>query len=355
MIAEEGAEGTGSETSEVSRPRRTAPAIHLLPLAGACWCAVLSGCPYPTVEHDHDLLVLAIQPADSAAAVPTSVTPTFWFTKELSREVSFSVTLRGGGETRELATCLPNASGEVLQCPLETPLLDDTPYELTIDLEMDGEIDGSSAFTTGMPRGIAFDVGQDLEVEQAGDSDFAAGLFEEALVGGDTTMLLSVALDPAADDLPWSGDFLIGQGVIRPRACDEGEVIVDGEYGFTLTAGGEVQLDGGFRATTDFATLPVEVDGQPLYIVVRDVVIRGELSTDDDFQSIPHISIDGLVPMSSMEEIGEAFPDWAEILAELISAIEPDVDIDGDGTKDACSLSISSSGTRVTLIEPKED
>jgi hypothetical protein len=322
---------------------------------GVVWCAALTGCPYPTVEHDHGLMVLAIQPSDSAAAVPLTVTPTFWFTRELGREMAFTVLLEGGGETIDMMTCQPNASGEVLQCPLEEPLRDDAQYELSIDLGDDGEIDGTSQFSTGMPRGLAFDVGQNLTVEQAGDSDFAADLFEEALVGGETTMLLALDLAPAPAALPWNGAFLIGQGQIKPRACDEGEVIVDGDYGFTLTAIGEVQADGGFRATTDFATLPVEIDGMPIYIIVREVVIRGTIDIADGFETIHKITIDALVPMSSMEELGEAFPGWAELVAELINAINPDVDIDGDGTNDACTLSISAEGVRVTLMEPKDD
>ena len=258
------------------RPRRQRISRALPLVAGACVYALVTGCVYPTLIHDHDLMVLAIQPSDSAAAVPLTVTPTFWFTRELGREMAFTVLLEGGGETIDMMTCQPNASGEVLQCPLEEPLRDDAQYELSIDLGDDGEIDGTSQFSTGMPRGLAFDVGQNLTVEQAGDSDFAADLFEEALVGGETTMLLALDLAPAPAALPWNGAFLIGQGQIKPRACDEGEVIVDGDYGFTLTAIGEVQADGGFRATTDFATLPVEIDGMPIYIIVREVVIRGK-------------------------------------------------------------------------------
>jgi len=326
---------------------------HPLPLLLTLLALCLTVTACDQAETPYNLEILAMRPADSAAAVPTNVLPTFWLSKQLGNEVSFEVFLHGNGDSRPLA-CFPNGDGTALECPLDVYLEQDQEYELTIDLGVDGEVDASSLFDTGMPDGPAYDIGHNLEVVQAGGSDLAAQLFQDSLVG-ETTMLLQIKeFEPLADELPWGGDFLVGRGYARPQATDDGEVVVDGEYGFSLATQGVIRADGGFRASADHATLPVEVDGNPIYLLLHDVVVAGTMSLDRDFERLEDVTITGIVPMTSMEELAAAFPDWAEVLGDLFQVVNPDVDLDGDGNKDACSLEIQGDGIRVQLIEPQE-
>ncbi len=315
------------------------------------FCASVTACDQ--AESPYNLEVLAVRPADSAAAVPTNVLPTFWLSKPLGADASFEVLLHGGADSSTLH-CYPNEDGSALECPLDVTLEKDQEYELTIDLGDDGEVDASSLFDTGMPDGPAYDIGQNLEVVKAGGSDLAARLFQDSLVG-ETTMLLQIKeFEPQGDVLPWGGDFLVGRGYVRPQATDDGEVVVDGEYGFSLATKGVIRADGGFRASADHATLPVEVDGNPIYLLLHDVVVAGTISLGRDFESLEDVTISGYVPMSSMEELAAAFPSWAEALGDLFQVVDPDVDLNGDGHKDACTLEIEGDGIRVQLIEPQE-
>jgi len=300
-----------------------------------------------------DLEVLAVRPADSAAFVPQNVTPAFWFNTPPDDDTSFVVRLDGEDGSRELA-CVVNDGAPSVLCPLDEELEKDSVYQLTLDLDDDGLSDITSVFDTGLPDGQAYDIGRNLQVIQAGGNDLAAQLMTDLLAGDTTTLLQLEDFDPQVDALPWRGTFLMGRGLLRPEVLEDGAVVVDGEYGFHLVTRGVIRDDGRFQAVAERVTLPIDVEGDVVHLLLEHVLVAGTLRTDLGFEQLDSFSITGHVPVESMEEALTALPDWARSLVNLLQAIEADEDLDGDGHDESCYLEIWGDGVHAEILPPRD-
>ncbi len=323
------------------------------------WGGILSILLLPACEilgdieerTEDDLEVVATYPADGASAVPEDIRPAILLSKAIPQGMVLGVTLRGPGGNRELE-CVPNEDADSLLCPLKDPLSADSAYTLEVDLGANGEPEASVRFTTSLPSGLGYDIGDALTVEEAGGSSDAASLLQVALADAGTLLVVLDGFSGNESALPWEGTWLMGRGQILPGSSGEGEGAVREEEGYPLAAWGELDTDGEFYAQAETAFLPMDIDGTSVPVWVTEVEMRGNIDLQSDFNAMPAIYLNALVPERSLDALTDALPDWGELLTGLISL---DVDADGDGQDDSASLKLSSAGERVELVDEIRD
>ncbi len=298
--------------------------------------------------------ILTTQPPDGSAAVPETVVPRVLFNKEIPGQMNFDMTLFRGGVEEDIR-CAPGDDTSILECTPEEPLASSKIYRLLADLDLDGEPESETMFSTGLPRGPAFDIGQQLVVERVGNSDSAPDLLELALVDDQTTMVVvfnEFKLD--ADALPSDGYMLLGMAHDRPFATQEGEIVADGTFGYVISAPGTVQADGGFLAEVEYAYMPLLVGGEPYQLLLRSLEIRGTVDTDLEFSYVTEVHAEAWIPVVALQDMIDALSEWGNVLDDMTNIIDPDLDTDLDDELDACLFRFSSAGARVKLVEPKE-
>ena len=329
--------------------------VRITPLGFALTAALLAvGCVPEGPGPTGGFKVLTTQPPDGAAAVPEAVQPLILFSQPLD-DREFEVTLQRGNTDRETLWCFPAEEGMALTCPPEEPLLPDKMYLLRVDVGLDGEYESETRFSTALPRGPAYDIGEGLAVEKVGDSEYAPGLLSSALVDDGTMVLVFNEFKLTADALPSEGYVLLGRGYHLPRATQEGEVVADGTYGYTISAPGEVQTDGGFLAQADYAYLPLSIGGEPWLLMMRQLEIRGHVDVEGGLTTLPEAHGEAWIPAEALDELLEVMPEWAAWAADYANLVAPDVDTDLDGEPDACMLRFLAHGDRVSLIAALDD
>jgi hypothetical protein len=158
-----------------------------------------------------------------------------------------------------------------------------------------------------------------------------------------------------ADELPSDGYVLLGRGYQRPRATGEDEIVADGQYGYTISAPGNVQSDGGFLAEADYAYLPLSISGEPWLLLMRHLEIRGRVDVEGDLMTLPEAHGEAWIPAEALDELLAEMPDWATWVADYANLVAPDIDTDFDGEPDACLLRFQAHGSRVDLVEAKDE
>jgi hypothetical protein len=298
--------------------------------------------------------ILTTQPPDGSAAVPETVIPSVLFNKEIPEQMNFDMTLFRGGMEEEIR-CAPGEDTSVLECTPEEPLRSAKIYRLLADLDLDGEPESETMFSTALPRGPAFDIGQQLVVERVGNSDSAPDLLELALVDDQTTMVVvfnEFKLD--ADALPSDGYMLLGMAHDRPFATEEGEIVADGEFGYVISAPGTVQSDGGFLAEVEYAYMPLLIGGEPHQLLLRSLEIRGTVDAGLEFSHVTEVHAEAWIPVVALQDMIDALSEWGNVLDDMTNIIDPDLDTDLDDELDACLFRFSSAGARVKLVESKD-
>lgn len=303
-------------------------------------------------EPDLDLTLRAVVPPNEAVGVPLNVEPTFWFNKTIPHEVAFDADI-DLAELNWPLTCTTENDGSILVCEHEEELINGQKHKLLLDLGPDEEPEYEGVFYTGIPTGPAYHLGEEMVVERVGNSDLAADLLGQVMAGDTTLVLVFHKFHPTADLLPYDLQFLLGRGFIRPHIYAEGGVVLDSEYGFTTSLPGTIQSDGAFRATGEYGVIPVSAEHTSVLMVLEDVEIGGAVDPDEGWDFLPEVRLSGAIPITSLEELVAAMPEWAEVVADLVGLVKPDLDLDGDGEDDACTLEISATGIRVHLFEEK--
>jgi len=307
----------------------------------------------PEILAHEDLVVVSINPPDGSAAVPVDVAPKVVFSIDIPREVPIEVVLHRGAIATEL-TCGPSGDPTVLDCPLLEDLRPDAWYRISVDIHVDGELDAESIWTTGDPNGLTFDVGPDLAVEQLGGNESAVTLLEDLLLSGDDHLVLVLdRFSPGHHSLPWEGNYLLGNAQVREnKKTGELEADIDDDSGLTISTHGTLQSDGHFTAEADYAALPVSVDGDDIQLLLEDVWLTGHIPiSEHEYERVQDVHLSAAVSKEALDELAQAVPEWAQVIADVTGLIDLDVDLDGDGIDDAASFAISSSGERVALAE----
>lgn len=300
-------------------------------------------------EAKYSVTLLAVEPPAGSALVPEDYTPRIRFRETFPQGASFQVSL-GVGSHSEVLQCAPGETGEVLDCPPSEPLRSNKPYRLTVDVNADGEIDSETGFSTGMPSGLVFDIGESLTVEQTGGSELAAQMFQEALIDRGTMVAILGGFFGPDSHLPGDGFILLGRGRGDEALFEQGQVVADVDEGYTMSIPGELRADGIFTGEVEYASFPIEVDGTPITLPLWHLEVRGQVDPEG-FGEMTRILVEAMVPEATLVEVVEAMPEWAELLADLANLIDVDADINDDGALDACSLRISGDGVRVKLLD----
>ena len=295
--------------------------------------------------------VLTTQPPDGAAAIPETVEPKLLFNKSIPEDLTFDITLYKGAEDLDIR-CTPEEDATILACTPDEPLKPSKVYRLNADLDLDGQTEASAAFSTALPRGPAYDIGRQLQVERVGASDSAPGLLQLALVDDTTTLIVVLnEFKLSGDALPSDGFVLLGMGHERPFATQEGEIVADGEFGYIISAPGTVQPDGGFLAEVEYAYMPFLIGGEPFLLMLRGLEVRGTLDTSEGYPYLPEVHGEAWIPVVELQDLIDALSDWGNVLDDMTNIIDPDLDTDLDDELDACFFRFTSAGTRVDLVE----
>ncbi len=301
-------------------------------------------------EEKVSVTVLAIQPPDGAAMVPEDYVPAVRFRENFPPGASFDVSLFAAGHLDVLA-CAPGDDAEVLSCPCEEPLRADAPHVLTVDVNVDGEVEGDAHFTTAKPTGLIYDIGDALTVEQTGGSELAADMFGDALLDDKGTMIAILAGFLGPDPVfPSDGLVLLGRGRGDEELFDAGQVVADVDDGYTLSVPATMEEDGSFEGKLEFASFPIEVDGTQVALPLWHLEVRGQTDRAG-FGQLTSLNVKAMIPETALLEIVEAMPEWAAALAEMANLIDLNADINGDGDLDACRLRITGHGERVELLD----
>ena len=316
-------------------------------------CTGPVACVQPPQFFSHDLQVVSMHPADGSAAVPAEVAPKIVFSQDIPRQIAFDVTVNRGALSTPMA-CTVSDDPAVLDCPLPEDLLPDAWYRIEVDIAADGELDAESLWTTGAPDGLAYDVGPDLAVEQLGGNDNAVALLEDLLLSGDDHLVMVLdGFSAGRHSLPWRGSWLLGNARVRENLkTGELEALIDEVDGLTISTRGTLEEDGTFTADADYATLPIEVDGQALQLLLEDVQLSGTIPlAEHEYERVQRVRLTAAVSEAALDDLAAAVPEWAQLISELAGVIKMDRDLDGDGTVDAATFQLSSSGDRVLLAE----
>jgi hypothetical protein len=193
-----------------------------------------------------------------------------------------------------------------------------------------------------------------MYVEQLGGNDSAVTLLEELLLDGEDHLVLVMDhFSPGADPLPWDGNWLLGNARVRENLrTNEFEAVIDEGEGLTISTRGTLEPDGGFTSQADYASLPVSLDGERLQLLLEDVVLGGHIPLGEyDYERVQNVQLTAAVTEQALQNLADAVPDWARLIAELTGLIDMDVDLDGDGIDDAATLQLNSSGERISLAE----
>ncbi len=319
----------------------------------ACWAplalALIAALSCAPEDPKYSVTLLAVEPAAGAALVPEDFLPRVRFRENFPQGASLRVILSVGPNTEDLH-CTPGETGDVLDCPPSEPLRSDRAHRLTVDVNADGEVEHESGFTTGMPSGVVFDIGESLEVEQTGGSELAAQMFQEALVDKGTMVAIFSGFLGPGNQLPGDGFVLLGRGRGDQALFEHGQVVADVDEGYTLSIPTHLKADGTFTGELEYAAFPIEVEGTPVTLPLWHLEIRGQ-ADPDGFRELSHILVEAMIPEPALVEVVEAMPEWAELLADLANLVDLDADINDDGNLDACALRISGEGLRVRLLD----
>jgi hypothetical protein len=300
-------------------------------------------------EEKVSVTVLAIQPPDGAAMVPEDYVPAVRFRENFPPGASFEISLFAAGHL-DVLTCTPGDDAEVLSCPGEEPLRTDAPHVLTVDVNVDGEVEGDAHFTTAKPTGLIYDIGDSLTVEQTGGSELAAEMFGDALDDKGTMIAILAGFLGPEPVFPSDGFVLLGRGRGDDELLETGQAVADVDDGYTLSIPATMKDTGAFRGDIEFASFPIEVEGTPITLPLWNLEVRGK-ADPEGFGRLSTITVEGMIPESALLEIVESMPDWAVALAEMTNLIDLDADINGDGALDACSLRITGDGERIQLLD----
>ncbi len=326
---------------------------RILQLLLLCATALLCACE--DVEEGEGppggFQILTTQPPDGGAAIPETVVPKLLFNKTIPEGQTFDITLFKGAENLGMR-CAPEDDATILACTPDEPLKPSKVYRLNADLDLDGQTEVSAAFSTALPRGPAYDIGRQLQVERVGGSDSAPGLLQLALTDETTTMVVVLnEFKLSQDALPSDGYVLLGMGHERPLATEEGEVVADGEFGYIISAPGTVQPDGGFLAEVEYAYMPFLIGDEPFLLMLRGLEVRGTLDTTQGFPYLPEVHGEAWIPVVALQDLIDALSDWGNVLDDMTNIIDPDMDTDHDDELDACFFRFTSAGARVDLVE----
>lgn len=297
--------------------------------------------------------LLATWPSDAAMAVPADPNPVLLFAEPVDAASleHLTVTLEGHDFQAVTLPCELSDEGWAAVCDITQELRHDHTYGLNGSVD---DLTLTSLFTTDLPDGLAWNVGDDLRVERAGGSADAPALLEQYLfdTSGDATVVFVADDLQPADSLPWEGRCGLAQARVRPGAS--GDVVLEEAVGTTLSGWGLVGEDERLLAKSEAGALPITVDGQSLFLPVLEVKFAGELDPDADW-GLVWFTADAVLPGSALDQLTEASPDWAVALAEAFTLIELDRDTDGDGVFDAAVLRLAGSGTRTTVVRSVTD
>jgi hypothetical protein len=326
----------------MNRSCRAAPALLVaLPVLLALACG--------PDEEKVSVAVLAVQPPDGAAMVPEDYVPAVRFRENFPPGASFEISLFASGHLNVL-DCTPGNDPEVLSCPTAEPLRADAPHVLTVDVNVDGEVEGDAHFTTAKPTGLIYDIGDSLTVEQTGGSELAAEMFGDALDDKGTMIAILAGFLGPEPAFPTDGFVLLGRGRGDDELFEGGQVVADVDDGYTLSIPATMKENGSFRGEVEFASFPIEVDGTPVDLPLWNLEVRGQTDRTG-FGQLTSLTVEAMIPEPALLEIVEAMPEWAAALAEMANLIDLDADINGDGALDACSLRITGDGERVELLD----
>lgn len=315
--------------------------------------------PYGCAEEEGEgpaggFRILTTQPPDGAAAIPETVIPSLLFNKAIPDGMTFDVTLHRG-DAEEDIRCAPGGDVSTLECAPEEPLRSSKLYRLLADLDEDGELESETQFSTALPRGPAYDVGNQLNVERVGNSDSAPALLQLALVDDQTTMVVVLnEFKLNQEAMPSEGFVLLGMGHDRPFATEEGEIVADGEFGYVISAPGTIQPDGGFLAEVEYAYMPLLIGGEPFELLLRSLEIRGTVDTSQGYPYLPEVHGEAWIPVVALQDMIDSLSEWGNVLDDMTNIIDPDLDTNLDDELDACFFRFSSAGARVMLVESKD-
>ncbi len=288
--------------------------------------------------------IVALFPGDGAETVPEDTTPWVELSWAMGLTPPIEATLRRGNAPPEPMDCAPRNGDDMLVfCEAPGDLEWETHY--TFEAAWEGEKrTHRSAFYTGYPDGMEYEVGAELNVSKLGDNPLAATAFNTALGGGAATEevpLLLVAVDLRDDgDLPMSETrWVWGPGKVLEDGEGDDDYRIRGSVGYPFVLPTLLDDDGTLFGSAPYAYLPVALDERWHHVRVDHLELRGRVRLDQPGMPVEDLSVEGYVAVSSVLRLTSHLDG---IDANLLrSLIDLDTDTDGDGTIDSARLLMS--------------
>ncbi len=302
-------------------------------------------------EHARDLEVAVTEPLrvvdylppPDVPGVPSNMEPYFFFNHELE-------------SVEELELAVSNAAG--LSIPYD-PVVDfdgagvtflpagmlygygnDDEFSMTLSLA--GEPAGDlplvdrSRFSIEFPPGAIFNVSTALDCTAFGGSSAAATLVNNLFDPGVYPLWLMVAEGVDASTIfPVTTRLLIGPAYIRSN----GNYRIYRHVGFA-TVLRDVAIDaiGRFEISIDGAFLPLDTPDKVVLTYMVNISVQGRFDFTTSPARIHDFSWSGVLPSRSLLLLA----DQSDTYATAIKALSLDVDLNGNGTEDACTFAVHS-------------
>jgi hypothetical protein len=232
------------------------------------------------------------------------------------------LTLSRGGEDSTL-TCALVDGGTVADCGVVPGVAIDEQLTFTLDA---GDTTETVATLGRKPSaGIGWSLFDGMSFTTLGGGGLAVTVANDQIANGDCF----VALD-GYDGMPGAW-MMVGGPVTFEGPPDDPTRVYLGHPGFAFLMPTTVGADGTVTGSADTAWLPLELDGQVVHVLLLDVRLTATL----DSARLTRTRVEAAIPALGLEELVQPL---GGLGAEVLDAVDLDLDRDGDGTPDAATV-----------------
>ncbi len=226
-------------------------------------------------------------------------------------------------------------------------------YCLSVEVEPQSGVQGAwpvqheGCFTTTMPCGVPINIGQDVIITQLGSDDSILKTLNFALstaTSDGNNFPLAMLIDGVkrSQTFPFSSDVAIGA-----FESSSNQIFPEG-YTATFSSC-SVESDGAFScSSTGDTAFPLYFESTKFefMLYISNTKFSSTIQSSGNIQNSTEMKVSGYVTQENLDRI---FDQLYDNLAVLETQIVLDLDIDGDGTKDAASVEIKTTPTSMTL------
>lgn len=230
-----------------------------------------------------------------------------------------------------------------------TPVLKaNTDYCITVSVDEQQAIDGrwpvrdTACFTTRIPCGVASNVGQDVTFVSLGASAVVVKTLNNALQQYGNDYPVVGLLEDAKPTTTFP--FTAGLDVGGFKLDASGNAVLPAE-GYTGTLGScPINSSGALSCSADYIVIPIALESYRLVIPVFEAKVSATVVSSGNISIVKDFRLKGIVSEDTLTRLGSVTG-----FSAITAAVVLDVDLNGDGQKDAATAEVTSVPELMTL------